>query len=72
MVPPAGASGPALARGRELGVGLKNVERRLRCHYGDAGSLSIRSVPDVGTTVQMRMPVPATVTDVQDPAPVAL
>ena len=68
----AGASGPALARGRESGVGLKNVERRLRCHYGDAGSLSIRSVPDVGTTVQMRMPVPAAVTDVQDPAPVAL
>ena len=68
----AGASGPALARGRELGVGLKNVERRLGCHYGDAGSLSIRSVPDVGTTVRMRLPVPATVTEVHDPAQVAL
>jgi signal transduction histidine kinase len=68
----AGASGSALARGRELGVGLKNLERRLRCHYGDAGSLSIRSVPDVGTTVQMRLPLPATVTEVHDAAQVAL
>lgn len=68
----AGASGPALARGRELGVGLKNVERRLRCHYGTAGSLSIQSVPDVGTTVRMRLPVPASITEARDPEEVLL
>ena len=68
----AGASGAALAHGRESGVGLKNVERRLQCHYGDAGSLSIQSVPNVGTTVQIRLPVPTRVTEVHDPAQVAL
>jgi signal transduction histidine kinase len=68
----AGASGAALARGRESGVGLKNVERRLQCHYGDAGSLSIQSIPNVGTTVQIRLPVPTRVTEVHDPAQVAL
>jgi LytS/YehU family sensor histidine kinase len=68
----AGASGPALAHGRALGVGLKNVERRLQCHYGSAGSLSIQSVPDVGTTVRMRLPMPASVTEAHDPEEVML
>ena len=38
----AGATTHALERGREAGVGLRNVERRLECQYGNAASLSIR------------------------------
>jgi two-component system, LytTR family, sensor kinase len=53
----AGASVEALARGRETGVGLRNVERRLACQYGQAASLSVRSVADEGTTVEIRLPV---------------
>jgi two-component system LytT family sensor kinase len=53
----AGASAEALARGRETGVGLRNVERRLACQYGQAASLSVRSVADEGTTVEIRLPV---------------
>ena len=45
-----------LRAGREAGVGLSNVERRLACQYGDAASLSIESGPGAGTTVQIRMP----------------
>jgi hypothetical protein len=50
--------GPAeLERGRERGVGLRNVERRLQCQYGGLASLSIRSVPDHGTTAEIRLPL---------------
>jgi two-component system sensor histidine kinase LytS len=45
-----------LRRGRALGVGLSNVERRLQGHYGAAASLSIQSVPGTGTTVTIRLP----------------
>jgi two-component system LytT family sensor kinase len=53
----AGASAAALARGRETGVGLKNVERRLACQYGGAASLSIQSEPGAGTLAEVRLPV---------------
>jgi two-component system LytT family sensor kinase len=53
----AGATSQALERGRAAGVGLRNVERRLACQYGDAASLSIRTVPEEGTTVQMLVPL---------------
>jgi hypothetical protein len=52
----AGVSPLELEGGRKLGVGLRNVERRLACQYGDAASLSIDSTPNAGTTVQIRMP----------------
>ncbi|HMF94202.1 MAG TPA: histidine kinase [Vicinamibacterales bacterium] len=55
----AGATPQALERGRASGVGLRNVERRLECHYGPAGSLSIRTVPDEGTVVEIRLPLAA-------------
>jgi two-component system LytT family sensor kinase len=45
-----------LRAGREAGVGLGNVERRLACQYGDAASLTIESAPGAGTTVRLRMP----------------
>jgi two-component system LytT family sensor kinase len=53
----AGATPQALERGRASGVGLRNVERRLACQYGDAASLSIRTVPDEGTFVELRVPL---------------
>jgi two-component system, LytTR family, sensor kinase len=52
-----GASDASLKRGRETGVGLHNVERRLAGHYGDRASLSLESDPDRGTTVEIRVPV---------------
>jgi signal transduction histidine kinase len=52
----AGVGEHALARGREAGVGLANIERRLVCEYGGAASLSIRSEPGIGTTVEIRLP----------------
>lgn len=42
------------------GIGIKNVNDRLRIYFGPAYGLSIDSVPDEGTTVTIRMPqVPA-------------
>jgi two-component system LytT family sensor kinase len=56
----AGATADALRRGREEGVGLRNVERRLQGQYGSAASLSVESTPGTGTCVKMRIPVTAT------------
>jgi two-component system LytT family sensor kinase len=53
----AGVSIDALQRGREQGVGLRNVERRLQGQYGAAASLSIDSAPGNGTRVEVRIPV---------------
>jgi signal transduction histidine kinase len=52
-----GASEQALIAGRQRGVGLSNVERRLKTHYGDQASFSVRSAPGKGTTVEMSLPV---------------
>jgi two-component system sensor histidine kinase YesM len=53
----AGANADELRRGRLLGVGLQNVERRLSCQYGASASLRITSQPNAGTTVEIRLPV---------------
>ena len=53
----AGATPQTVDRGRASGVGLRNVERRLACQYGDAASLSIRTVPDEGAVVEIRVPL---------------
>jgi len=55
----AGATPEAIARGRTMGVGLRNVERRLECEYGTDASVSVRTAPGEGTTVQLRMPAGA-------------
>ncbi len=55
-----GASEQALIAGRIRGVGLSNVERRLKTHYGDQASFSVRSAPGAGTTVEMSLPVSLT------------
>jgi two-component system LytT family sensor kinase len=51
-----GVSEAQMRAGREGGVGLSNVERRLACQYGEAASLSIDSAPGAGTTVRIRLP----------------
>lgn len=38
------------------GIGIKNVNDRLRIYFGAQYGLSIQSVPDEGTTVTIRMP----------------
>jgi len=53
----AGASADTLQRGRETGVGLRNVERRLLGQYGAAASLSIESEAGAGTCVDLRIPI---------------
>ena len=52
----AGASSQTLQRGRSAGLGLRNVERRLECQYGTSASLSVRTAPGEGMTVEIRMP----------------
>lgn len=37
-------------------IGLANINARLKLVYGSAGELSVESVPDQKTTVQMRFP----------------
>ncbi|HEY6327828.1 MAG TPA: histidine kinase [Blastocatellia bacterium] len=54
----AGVDKAGLEWGRRHGVGLANVEQRLRCHYGDTASLAIDSQPGVGTTVDIKFPIP--------------
>ncbi len=53
----AGASEGSFALGRARGVGLRNVEERLRRYYGANASLSVRSSIGTGTTVEMRIPI---------------
>jgi LytS/YehU family sensor histidine kinase len=53
-----GTTDEALQRGRQRGLGLQNVERRLGHQYGTTASLDIRSSPGLGTTVDIRLPVP--------------
>lgn len=38
------------------GIGIKNVNDRLRIYFGESYGLQIESVPDEGTTVTVRMP----------------
>ncbi len=52
-----GASREELARGRALGVGISNVERRLRGYYGDQASVAITSASGHGTSVEIRIPL---------------
>ena len=65
-----GASEQSLIAGRNRGVGLSNVERRLKAHYGDQASFSFRSAPGEGTTVELSLPVNLTRAVASAPAPV--
>jgi two-component system LytT family sensor kinase len=59
----AGTTAEGLQRGRDTGVGLRNVERRLEVQYGNLASLSIRTSPGEGTIVEIRMPVDSKAAD---------
>jgi two-component system, sensor histidine kinase ChiS len=53
----AGTTSQALERGRAAGVGLRNVERRIECQYGNAGALKVHTVPEEGTVVEIQLPL---------------
>ena len=38
------------------GIGIKNVNDRLKIYFGSAYGITIDSTPDVGTKVHIRMP----------------
>ena len=42
--------------GDRTGIGIKNVNDRLRIYFGPQYGLSIESVPDEGTTVSIYLP----------------
>jgi sensor histidine kinase YesM len=54
-----GAADSVRIRKSTRGLGLTNIEQRLR-RYGSAESpLSIRRTPETGTVVELRIPIPA-------------
>ncbi len=42
--------------GRETGIGMKNVNDRVKIYFGEQYGMSVQSEPDEGTTVSIRMP----------------
>jgi two-component system LytT family sensor kinase len=53
----AGASEIEMAHGRRRGLGITNVEQRLKSYFGDVGHLTIESTRGSGTTVEARVPL---------------
>jgi two-component system, LytTR family, sensor kinase len=53
----AGTTEALMRRGRERGLGLRNVERRLQCQYGATASCVVRTSAGQGTTVDLRLPM---------------
>lgn len=43
-------------RSDSQGIGVKNVNDRLQIYFGEKYGLTIRSEPDVGTAVTVRLP----------------
>ena len=56
----AGVSEIELARNRSRGVGLNNVEQRLRSHFGSSATLKIESASGKGAIVRLRFPATKT------------
>ncbi len=46
----------AKERSDSVGIGVKNVNDRLKIYFGEKYGISIKSEPDVGTTVTVRIP----------------
>ncbi|MDO4333994.1 MAG: sensor histidine kinase [Eubacteriales bacterium] len=42
--------------GRHTGIGMRNVDRRLKLHFGPEYGISIYSCKDIGTDVEIRIP----------------
>ncbi len=53
----AGSTGEALERGRQAGVGLRNLERRLKLVGGDDARLDVTSGAGRGTCVTITVPL---------------
>jgi two-component system, LytTR family, sensor kinase len=53
----AGSTAEDIEQGRRHGVGLANLERRVKLAHGPRASLAVRSVKDAGTEVELRLPV---------------
>jgi hypothetical protein len=52
-----GVSDIDLANGRRRGLGISNIELRLRSHFGPAARLVIQSAQGLGTIVEARLPL---------------
>ena len=63
----AGATAHELKKGRDDGVGLRNIERRLIRQYGSSATLAITTASGSGTTVEIRMPADVTLDEVAIP-----
>jgi hypothetical protein len=59
----AGCVPEELDRRQQAGVGLRNVERRLSCQYGEQATLTTRTAPGRGTTVTIVMPAEVALRD---------
>lgn len=46
-----------MPRKRGSGIGLKNVDQRIKLYYGEKYGLQITSIPDVGTQVRICLPL---------------
>ena len=44
-------------RKRGSGIGLRNVDQRIKLYFGEAYGLQIKSEPDVGTRVTIHLPM---------------
>lgn len=62
----AGATSLDLLKGRDEGVGISNVEKRLAGYYGDRARLEIHSESGTGTQVSIRIPTQAANETVSD------
>ena len=45
-----------VASGRGSGIGVKNVNERIRLYFGEEYGLSIESEPDEGTVIEICLP----------------
>ncbi len=50
-------------RKRGSGIGLKNVDQRIKLYYGEEYGLRIKSIPDIGTQVRICLPLYQEVTE---------
>lgn len=47
---------PKTARNKKKGLGLFNVDQKIKLRFGKPYGLTIRSTPEEGTTILIRMP----------------
>jgi signal transduction histidine kinase len=52
-----GTTDAEVERGKKRGLGLSNVEQRLKRYGAKTTALSVKSTPGLGTTVEVRIPV---------------